>query len=151
MARPIELRRRTVALGILGIKGSWNLIRSFGNGKPHIILVTQLPIRQMASGGFGPFWCPGRVLDRTMAQSYIVARYSARPAADQDWRCARRWPWTKKLLANWRAWPGLRLPADELDEVTNRFGSLMEELDRLKVLDLANIQPVTIFPEDGQA
>jgi Asp-tRNA(Asn)/Glu-tRNA(Gln) amidotransferase C subunit len=46
---------------------------------------------------------------------------------------------------------GIEIASDELDEVTNRFGSLMEELDRLKELDLANIQPVTIFPEDGQA
>ncbi len=46
---------------------------------------------------------------------------------------------------------GIEIAGDELDEVTSRFTSLMQELDRLKELDLANIHPVTIFPEDGQA
>ena len=45
---------------------------------------------------------------------------------------------------------GIEIASDELDEVTNRFDSLMQELDRLKELDLASIQPVVIFPEDGQ-
>jgi len=45
---------------------------------------------------------------------------------------------------------GIEIADDELDEVTNRFLSLMQELDRLKELDLANIQPVDIFPEDGR-
>lgn len=44
---------------------------------------------------------------------------------------------------------GIEIASDELDEVTNRFDSLMRELDRLKELDLANIHPVAIFPEDG--
>ncbi len=46
---------------------------------------------------------------------------------------------------------GIEIASDELDEVTNRFSSLMQEMDRLKGLDLADIHPVTIFPEDGQA
>ena len=46
---------------------------------------------------------------------------------------------------------GIEIADDELDEVTNRFGSLMQELDRLKELDLANIHPVAIFAEEGQA
>ena len=46
---------------------------------------------------------------------------------------------------------GIEIADDELDEVTNRFDSLMQELDRLKELDLANIHPVAIFPEEGQA
>ena len=46
---------------------------------------------------------------------------------------------------------GIEIADDELDEVTNRFSSLMEELDRLKELDLTNIHPVAIFPEEGQA
>ncbi len=46
---------------------------------------------------------------------------------------------------------GIEIASGELDEVTSRFDSLMQELDRLKELDLANIHPVTIFPEDGQA
>ena len=44
---------------------------------------------------------------------------------------------------------GIEIASDELDEVTNRFDSLMQEMDRLKDLDLANIHPVAIFPEDG--
>ena len=46
---------------------------------------------------------------------------------------------------------GIEIASDELDEVTDRFDSLMRELDRLKELDLTNIHPVAIFPEDGQA
>ena len=46
---------------------------------------------------------------------------------------------------------GIEISDDELDEVTNRFSSLIQEMDRLKDLDLANIHPVTIFPEDGEA
>ena len=45
---------------------------------------------------------------------------------------------------------GIEIAEDELDEVTNRFSSLMQEMDRLKELDLADILPVTIFPEDGE-
>ena len=46
---------------------------------------------------------------------------------------------------------GIEIAEDELDEVTNRFTSLIQEMDRLKELDLANIHPVAIFPEDGEA
>ena len=46
---------------------------------------------------------------------------------------------------------GIEIAEDELDEVTNRFSSLIQEMDRLKELDLANIHPVAIFPEDGVA
>jgi len=45
---------------------------------------------------------------------------------------------------------GIEIADDELEEVTSRFSSLMQELDRLKELDLENILPVSIFPEDGQ-
>ena len=45
---------------------------------------------------------------------------------------------------------GIDIADDELEEVTNRFSSLMQELDRLKDLDLENIFPVSIFPEDEQ-
>ena len=41
------------------------------------------------------------------------------------------------------------IPEDEVAEVANRFGSLMTELDRLKELDLADIQPVNVFPDEG--
>ena len=46
---------------------------------------------------------------------------------------------------------GIKISDDELDEVTNRFSSLIQEMDRLKDLDLTNIHPVAIFPEDGEA
>jgi Asp-tRNA(Asn)/Glu-tRNA(Gln) amidotransferase C subunit len=42
---------------------------------------------------------------------------------------------------------GIEIADDELEEVTSRFSSLMQELDRLKDLDLDNIIPVAIFPE----
>ena len=45
---------------------------------------------------------------------------------------------------------GITIAEEEVAEVTNRFQSLMEELDRLKELDLADIQPVVIFPDEGQ-
>jgi Asp-tRNA(Asn)/Glu-tRNA(Gln) amidotransferase C subunit len=41
------------------------------------------------------------------------------------------------------------IPEDEIEEVANRFGSLMLELGRLSDLDLADIQPVDIFPDEG--
>ena len=41
------------------------------------------------------------------------------------------------------------IPEDEVAEVANRFGSLMLELDRLADLDLSDIQPVDIFPDEG--
>lgn len=41
------------------------------------------------------------------------------------------------------------VPIDDADlpEVANRFASLMEELDRLRDLDLEGIEPVAIFPD----
>ena len=45
---------------------------------------------------------------------------------------------------------GIEIADNELEEVTSRFKSLMQELDRLKDLDLSDIQPVTIFPEQGE-
>ncbi len=44
---------------------------------------------------------------------------------------------------------GISIPDDELAEVANRFGSLMLELDKISDLDLSDIQPVTIFPDEG--
>ena len=44
------------------------------------------------------------------------------------------------------------IPIDDPDllEVANRFASLMQELDRLRDLDLEGIEPVAIFPDaDG--
>lgn len=45
---------------------------------------------------------------------------------------------------------GIEVSGDELEEVASRFGSLMQEMDRLKDLDLSDIHPVTIFPEQGE-
>jgi Asp-tRNA(Asn)/Glu-tRNA(Gln) amidotransferase C subunit len=44
---------------------------------------------------------------------------------------------------------GIPISEDEVEEVTNRFNSLMLELDRLSDLDLSDIQPVTVFPDEG--
>ena len=43
---------------------------------------------------------------------------------------------------------GITIQEEELTEVANRFSSLMLELDRLKELDLSDIQPVVVFPEE---
>lgn len=45
---------------------------------------------------------------------------------------------------------GIPIFEDEVSEVANRFQSLMQELDRLRDLDLSDIQPVVIFPEEGE-
>ena len=44
---------------------------------------------------------------------------------------------------------GITISDDEISEVANRFSSLISELDKLKELDLSDIQPVVIFPETG--
>ena len=46
---------------------------------------------------------------------------------------------------------GIGIADDELDEVTSRFVSLLQELDRLKDLDLTDVHPVSVFPEQGNA
>jgi hypothetical protein len=43
---------------------------------------------------------------------------------------------------------GIPIIDAELTEVADRFESLMAELQRLAELDLIDIQPVTIFPEE---
>jgi Asp-tRNA(Asn)/Glu-tRNA(Gln) amidotransferase C subunit len=43
---------------------------------------------------------------------------------------------------------GISIADEEVAEVASRFGSLMLELERLKDLDLSDIQPVVIFPEE---
>ena len=43
---------------------------------------------------------------------------------------------------------GIEVTDEDLSEVANRFTSLMDELDRLKELDLSNVQPVVIFAEE---
>lgn len=42
---------------------------------------------------------------------------------------------------------GIPIDEAELPEVANRFASLMQELDRLRDLDLEGIEPVSIFPD----
>lgn len=42
---------------------------------------------------------------------------------------------------------GIPIADSDLPEVANRFASLMQELDRLRDLDLEGIEPVTIFPD----
>ena len=44
---------------------------------------------------------------------------------------------------------GIPIDDAELPEVANRFTSLMQELDRLRDLDLEGIEPVAIFPDTG--
>lgn len=45
---------------------------------------------------------------------------------------------------------GISIDETELPEVANRFASLMQELDRLREMDLEGVEPVTIFPDaDG--
>jgi Asp-tRNA(Asn)/Glu-tRNA(Gln) amidotransferase C subunit len=43
---------------------------------------------------------------------------------------------------------GIPIMEQELSEVANGFESLLGELERLMPLDIADIQPVTIFPEE---
>ena len=48
---------------------------------------------------------------------------------------------------------GITIAPEEETEVADRFESLMQELAQLTALDLAAIEPVTVFPEeedDGQ-
>ena len=43
---------------------------------------------------------------------------------------------------------GITISDNEITEVANRFSSLISELDKLKELDLSDIQPVVIFTEE---
>jgi Asp-tRNA(Asn)/Glu-tRNA(Gln) amidotransferase C subunit len=43
---------------------------------------------------------------------------------------------------------GIPIMESEIAEVADRFDSLMQELARLASLDLADIEPVAIFPEE---
>ena len=45
---------------------------------------------------------------------------------------------------------GITVAEEEVAEVASRFDSLMLELERLKEVDLSDIQPVTIFPEEEE-
>ena len=43
---------------------------------------------------------------------------------------------------------GITIAEEEVAEVAHRFNGLALELGRMEELDLADIQPVTIFPEE---
>lgn len=43
---------------------------------------------------------------------------------------------------------GISIAPEEESEVADRFDSLMKELEHLMSLDLTDVQPVTIFPEE---
>lgn len=45
---------------------------------------------------------------------------------------------------------GINIDDADLPEVANRFASLMQELDRLRDLDLEGIEPVSIFPDTAE-
>jgi Asp-tRNA(Asn)/Glu-tRNA(Gln) amidotransferase C subunit len=44
---------------------------------------------------------------------------------------------------------GIPLMEQEIAEVADRFDSLIVELERLTQLDLSDIQPVSVFPEEA--
>lgn len=45
---------------------------------------------------------------------------------------------------------GISISEEDLPEVTNRFSSLMTELNGLTEMDLADIQPVSVFPDEDE-
>ncbi len=44
---------------------------------------------------------------------------------------------------------GIRIAAEEAGEVADRLASVLREMETLDTLDLAGVQPVTVFPEEG--
>ncbi len=44
---------------------------------------------------------------------------------------------------------GLTIPESDLEDVTARFTALMEELNKLRDLDLSGVDPSPIFPLEG--
>ena len=44
---------------------------------------------------------------------------------------------------------GLTIPESDLEDVTARFTALMEELNKLRDLDLSGAVPAPIFPYEG--
>lgn len=59
-------------------------------------------------------------------------------------------PVDKSIVSDLANLAGIEISDEELEEVTNRFGSLMQEMNRLKDLDLSDIHPVTIFSEPSE-
>ena len=60
-------------------------------------------------------------------------------------------PLDKNTVSELAELAGIKIQDDELDEVTSRFVSLIQEMDRLKELELSNVHPVTIFSEHGES
>ena len=98
------------------------------------------------------------MLDRTTSRVYIGARIHAWPRFTEPVNISTaikqnevaQMAVDKNTVSELARLAGIEIADDELDEVTNRFSSLMQELDRLKDLDLDNILPVSIFPEEGE-
>ena len=45
---------------------------------------------------------------------------------------------------------GISITEQDLREVSNRFQSLITELNTLNELELADIQPVSVFPDESE-
>lgn len=45
---------------------------------------------------------------------------------------------------------GIEISDDDLDEVSNRFSSLMQEMELLNELDLKDIHPISIFVDETE-
>ena len=45
---------------------------------------------------------------------------------------------------------GISIAEQELPEVASRFQSLMTELDGLTDMDLSDVQPVSVFPDEEE-
>lgn len=44
---------------------------------------------------------------------------------------------------------GIRIAAEEAGEVADRLASVLREMETLNTLDLTGVQPVTVFPGEG--
>ena len=83
------------------------------------------------------YWCPiGR------ARGFVVSEMNSGASSSGAGNSNEA---RVRLLADLA---GITVSDEDLSEVANRFASLMDELDRLKELDLSNVQPVVIFAEE---
>jgi len=58
--------------------------------------------------------------------------------------------WSKvERIAELSRMVGLTIAREELREVGDRLDTLVRELDSLATIDLADIEPVTVFPEEN--
>ena len=44
---------------------------------------------------------------------------------------------------------GITIAEDELSEVADRFATVVTELEKLAAIDLADVEPVTVFADEG--